>query len=299
MLFFLTTQPIWVSGTILIGLTTVLAMLGPYVVRRHVALERLTTNNEVAGFKFATVGVLYAVLLAFAIFVVWQRYADAETTVAQEAGAADTIYRLSYGIGEKSGGELRSALTNYLTIAIADDWPAMDRGTLAAKRPARHALNELCATLLSVESAQRDNAPLVSEILRQLDVITQSRRVRLVAEARARRHLAGSVRRRRFDDNVHLFLRRAQLARADGHDGVSFNAHLLGTLDHRRHQPAVLRNGQGATAGARRGAGGVQAGSQRRNRTGPAALMTAATLSAAAARQYDRSVTSRAIGTRT
>jgi hypothetical protein len=101
MLFFLTTQPIRVSGTILIGLTTVLAMLGPYVVRRHVALERLTTNNEVAGFKFATVGVLYAVLLAFAIFVVWQRYADAETTVAQEAGAADTIYRLSYGIGEK------------------------------------------------------------------------------------------------------------------------------------------------------------------------------------------------------
>src|SRR5271167_3433979 len=55
MLFLLTTQPIWVSGTILIGLTTVLAMLGPYVVRRHVALERLTTNNEVAGFKFATV----------------------------------------------------------------------------------------------------------------------------------------------------------------------------------------------------------------------------------------------------
>jgi hypothetical protein len=39
----------------------------------------------------------------------------------------------------------------------------------------------LYAALLSVESAQRDNAPLVSEILRQLDVITQSRRVRLVA----------------------------------------------------------------------------------------------------------------------
>ena len=136
MLFFLTTQSIWLSGTILIGLTTLLAMLGPYVVRRHVALERLTTNNEVAGFKFATVGVLYAVLLAFAIFVVWQKFADAETTVAQEAGGADTIYRLSYGIGEKSGGELRSALANYLTIAIADDWPAMDRGTLAAKRPA-------------------------------------------------------------------------------------------------------------------------------------------------------------------
>jgi len=27
----------------------------------------LTINNEIAGFKFATVGVLYAVLLAFVI----------------------------------------------------------------------------------------------------------------------------------------------------------------------------------------------------------------------------------------
>jgi hypothetical protein len=64
MLFFLTTQPLLISGAILVGLTTVLAMLGPWIVRRFVALDRLTTNNEIAGFKFATIGVLYAVLLA-------------------------------------------------------------------------------------------------------------------------------------------------------------------------------------------------------------------------------------------
>jgi hypothetical protein len=45
-------------------------MLGPSLVRRYVTLEKLTTNNEVAGFKFAVVGVLYAVLVAFAIIVV-------------------------------------------------------------------------------------------------------------------------------------------------------------------------------------------------------------------------------------
>ena len=51
-------------------LATALAMLGPSLVRRYVTLEKLTTNNEVAGFKFAVVGVLYAVLVAFAIIVV-------------------------------------------------------------------------------------------------------------------------------------------------------------------------------------------------------------------------------------
>lgn len=182
MLFFLNTQSLWVSGTLLVGLTTVLAMLGPSLVRRFVALERLTTNNEIAGFKFATIGVLFAVLLAFAIILVWQKFSDAETTVAQEAGAAETIYRLSYGLGESpAAAGLRGALTAYLAAAVADDWPAMDRGPGGGSQSARQALDALYAALLTANFSQRGDAPLVSEILHQLDVITQARRVRLVA----------------------------------------------------------------------------------------------------------------------
>ena len=65
MISFLTSLPVWLSGLLLVGLTTVLAMVGPKLVRRYVTLEELSANNEVAGFKFAVVGVLYAVLLAF------------------------------------------------------------------------------------------------------------------------------------------------------------------------------------------------------------------------------------------
>jgi hypothetical protein len=49
------------------------AMCGP-ILRRRVGLERLATNNEIAGFKFATVGVIYAVLLAFAVIVVCEKF---------------------------------------------------------------------------------------------------------------------------------------------------------------------------------------------------------------------------------
>jgi len=67
---FLTTVPLWLSGTLLLGVATLIAMASPVLVRRRVSLDRLRVNNEVAGFKFATVGVLYAVLLAFAVIVV-------------------------------------------------------------------------------------------------------------------------------------------------------------------------------------------------------------------------------------
>jgi Protein of unknown function (DUF4239) len=181
MVLFLTSQSLWVSGTILIGLGTVLSMLGPGLVRRYVALERLTANNEIAGFKFSTLGVLYAVLLAFAIIVVWQKFSDTETTVAQEAGAAATIYRLAPGIGDKQGADLRGALTAYLKLAIADDWPAMEHGVTGASRPARQALDAIYAVLLTDQASERGGNPVMSEIWHQLDLMTQSRRSRLVA----------------------------------------------------------------------------------------------------------------------
>ena len=180
MIFFLTSHSLWLSGFIIVGLGTVLATLGPTVVRHFVALDKLTTNNEIAGFKFATVGVLYAVLLAFAIIVVWQKYSDAETTVAQEAGAAAAMFQLSAGLGEKPGAAMRGALSNYLAHAIADDWPAMEQIAPGGSPSARQALDEVYVALLTFQSASPVDAAVMSEILHQIDQLTQARRVRLV-----------------------------------------------------------------------------------------------------------------------
>src|SRR5215210_1517058 len=98
----LTTQPLWLSGALLIGVLTLIAMAGPILVRRCVSLDQLRLNNEVAGFKFATVGVLYAVLLGFAVITVWEKLSEAENAVGQEAAAA-TLYRLADGIGGDTG----------------------------------------------------------------------------------------------------------------------------------------------------------------------------------------------------
>src|SRR5437764_10889336 len=115
MFFFLTSQPLWLSGAIIVGGGTLLAMLGPLLVRRRVGLERLTSNNEIAGFKFATVGVIYAVLLAFAVIVAWEKFSEAEIAVVQEAGAAATLYRLAAG-PEPEAATTRAALDNYIRL---------------------------------------------------------------------------------------------------------------------------------------------------------------------------------------
>jgi len=178
-MLYLTNLPLWSSVLILIVVPTLLAMGGPVLIRQRVSLEQLSNNNEVAGFKFAVVGVLYAVLLAFAVIVVWEKFSDAESQVAQEAGAAATLYRLADGVQGDPGAALREKLTTYLELAIADDWPAMATGH--GSRKTTQALNDIYTAALQVSPAGARDSDLLTEILHQLDLLTQARRARLFA----------------------------------------------------------------------------------------------------------------------
>jgi hypothetical protein len=174
-------MPLWLAGVLIIIGPTLLAMAGTVLVRRQFGLESLSLNNEVAGFKFATVGVLYAVLLAFAVIVVWERFSDVEDNVAREAGAAATLYRLSDGIHGEPGPTLRNRLTAYLESAISQDWPALAEGN--ASPATTRALADIYSATLTYAPADEREALLMQELLSQLDKLGTARRERVVKSA--------------------------------------------------------------------------------------------------------------------
>jgi hypothetical protein len=176
---FLVDDPLWLATVVLLIPTTILAMVGPSIVRRFVPLHHLQSNNEVAGFKFATVGVIYAVLLAFAILVVWERFNQADTDVAAEASAAATVFRLAQNLDTPHGAAIRAATTAYLKAAVNKDWPAMDRGTASSE--ATVALSEIYNAVLKFHNFNTYEAIVVAEMLRNVDELSEKRRQRLVA----------------------------------------------------------------------------------------------------------------------
>src|SRR5215472_18554260 len=172
MVFLLTGLPLWISAPIIVGGSTLLAMLGPTLVRRYVALDRLTINNEIAGFKFATVGVLYAVLLAFVVIVVWEKFSDAEANVVREAGAAENLYRLSLGLAILVGptcAKPSPPISRRRWRTTGRPWTG-DR----ARWRTRQAGARRNYRMLSVVNDQRNRA-VVAEIFRQLDRMTEAR----------------------------------------------------------------------------------------------------------------------------
>lgn len=176
MLIYLSGLPLAATAILLVVVPTAAAMCGPVLVRRRIALERLTSNNEIAGFKFATVGVIYAVLLGFAVVVVWEKFREAESAVLQEAGASATIFRLAVG-EDAEVSAMRSALSNYLRLAIHEDWIEMEKAR--ESRAANEALGALYAISVRVTETGSRHPAVFSEMLKQLETITQSRRLRL------------------------------------------------------------------------------------------------------------------------
>ena len=115
-------MPLALVGILVVGGSTGLAMVGLLatrtLVRRHVAEH----HNDVAGFLFAMVGVLYAIVLAFVVFAVWQRFSDSDNTVTAEATAAVLAFRDTQTFPEPLRQEAQDALRQYLTDGIAVEW---------------------------------------------------------------------------------------------------------------------------------------------------------------------------------
>ncbi|GLI92396.1 DUF4239 domain-containing protein [Methylocystis echinoides] len=174
MLLFLTSLPPLLCGLFIVVLPTALAMLGPVLVRRFCRYSTLVKNNEVAGFKFATIGVIYAVLLGFAIVSVWEKFSEAELLVLREAGASATLYRLSAG-EEPEALATRTALRAYLNSVIEDEWLNMAAGR--ESRDASASMGALYAATLHLA----DHRPVAVgvEIMKELGAITEARRGRL------------------------------------------------------------------------------------------------------------------------
>jgi hypothetical protein len=173
---FLSSLPLWLLITLVVVVPTALAMIAQVLIHRWVGVGTLAKNNEIAGFKFATVGVIYAVLLAFSVIVVWEKFNDAQTAVADEAGATAALFRYAEGT-EPGAIALRAALVNYLKATIDDEWPAMSLESETHK--VTEALNLLYSAALALnQSGTRDTAAM-SEVFRQIDNVTAARRVRL------------------------------------------------------------------------------------------------------------------------
>src|SRR5271166_3034700 len=168
--------PLWALIFVVVVAPTAIAVGFQVFVRRWVGVDRLELNNEVAGFMFAAIGVVYAVLLAFVVIAVWEKFSEGQTTVARESAAASALFHYAEG-AEPEAAKLHDRLADYLNLTIEKDWPAMAADT--EDRDTTHALDALYRAAMALNRTGTRSTADMSEVFTQIDNLTLARRVRL------------------------------------------------------------------------------------------------------------------------
>jgi hypothetical protein len=164
-----------------------LSLGGLEVVQRLVPTASRQPHNDVAGFIYAALGVIYAVLLALVVIAVWEEYQAASETVEQEANAVAEIYWLAHRLPEPQGTHLQELARSYAEEVIHKEWPLMEQGqaplmTQTQGTPAGWTLiDEIRANLQEFQPRTPADEQLYAEGLDQVQRLADARRMRLVA----------------------------------------------------------------------------------------------------------------------
>lgn len=120
--------PAPVLGFLTVALVVGLSVGGLLLFRKAVSHTRLEVANAASGQVFQLAGILYAVLVAFIVVVVWEQFGDAESATESEASAIADLLRDSAAVPAAARPAVQQTLVAYLHDVIDDELPRMRRG---------------------------------------------------------------------------------------------------------------------------------------------------------------------------
>jgi len=172
----LDTLPPWLLFALIVGGSMSLAAAATVIRRRRTKPPTDEAHNEVSGFIFAAVSVLYAVVLAFMVFAVWESYTNAKQASSNEAAALIAIARDSTLLPEPARGEVHALLREYANTVVNNEWKAMSKAPQAydGSPQAQTAIDEVWATLQGLPRGAADSNTTVF-----LSNLSQQRAIRL------------------------------------------------------------------------------------------------------------------------
>ena len=176
-----------VYGVLVVSGVCLLSLIGFELVDRLVPAQSRQPHNDVAGFIYAALGVIYAVLLALVVISVWEEYQAASETVEQEANSVAEIFWLGYELPEPEGTHLQELARSYAEEVVHKEWPLMAQGNQSvleqeAGTPAGWDLiDDIRATLHGFEPHTKAEEQLFRVELNQVWRLGDARRTRLVA----------------------------------------------------------------------------------------------------------------------
>ncbi len=120
--------PTWLLCILMVTVYVSLSIAGLLIVRKYYPHDRCQLHNDIGGFIFATLGVLYAVILAFTVLITWQDFDKAQDITDKEASCIGSLYRYAEAFPADIRAKVKNELALYVNAIVSEEWPMMARG---------------------------------------------------------------------------------------------------------------------------------------------------------------------------
>jgi hypothetical protein len=172
--------PSWLLLTILILSAVGLSLAGLRLVNRRIPHHVMKSHNDVAGFIFATIGVMYGVILGFATYMVWADFNATKKTVALECGEILGMYHdLALYPDDQPAATVQKQLVDLTRLVIQDEFPAMAR--MQSSYASREAMDKIWSNLREFNPTDGHAQIVFQEILEDMNRLEKLRVERLEA----------------------------------------------------------------------------------------------------------------------
>jgi len=168
----------WVFGAAIVLVAIVVAVGGVALMRRTFSQERLQRHNEIAGPIHATIGVIYAVILAFVVIAVWDQLNDAYASVVYESGELIAMNHDLQALPVGEGRKVHAALEEYARAVIDREWPALEEDRYIVRTTPEY--RELWSVIRRVEAEDRQGRVWLETMIDRLNSIDEWRSQRLL-----------------------------------------------------------------------------------------------------------------------
>jgi protein-S-isoprenylcysteine O-methyltransferase Ste14 len=168
-----------VYGVLTVCAVVLVAVAGLVAVQRFVPAERSREHNDVAGFIYSVVGVIYAVLLALVVIAAWEEQESARMTVRDEANGLAEVFWLAHRLPEPEGPRLQELARSYAAVVAEQEWELMAQG--AGSSPEAWALmDEMRRVVQDMEVETPSDQVLFEQGLVLVNELADARRARMV-----------------------------------------------------------------------------------------------------------------------
>lgn len=129
-------MPTAILGILIVSGSVLFTLGGLFIVKRWLPHDGRGEDNDVVGIVVSLVGVMYAVLLAFVVVVVWGQFNEAERSTQVEVTRISNLMRDAQAFPPENRMNIRRSLVDYMHQVVEHEWdrlPDVPEPNLAAR----------------------------------------------------------------------------------------------------------------------------------------------------------------------